>query len=449
MFSSGRIPSATRRSTSGCRRWAPASTSGAASWRGQAPARDDAGRRHDRELEQQAGGRLAGRGRQLVLRLGAPQRAAGAHASTRPQTHTLASTVGAMNYAATQDLRTAQALPRRAAVLETGPAPSARAQQMFELLEDWRAQGSSRLDADLNGTIDHPGAAIMDKAWPKFADAVMGPVLGPQLDDLAILMGRDNAANNQGSAYGSGWYGYVEKDLRHVLGPPGRRAVQDAVLRQRGPGDVPRLAVGGARAGGGRARGRAGQPEPGRLARRRRGREDLLLARLPVHHDALDQPAHVPAGHQLLGPPLGLAHERRASGPGASARAAPPRPARLTLRPRDTARAMSQENVELIRGAFDAFNRRRLGDVRHVLDHDVKFVSRLGAVEGDYSAAHEAYPAPLGQPFGVWPDFTAETSRSPTRWDDQRSVAALGVFASTTVSRGATSRGAGRSGTIR
>ena len=91
---------------------------------------------------------------------------------------------------------------------------------MVELLQDWRAQGSHRLDLDNNGVIDHPGAAILDTAWRGIADAVMGPVLGPQLDDLASLMGRDNRANNQGSSYGSGWYGYIDKDLRTLTGRP-------------------------------------------------------------------------------------------------------------------------------------------------------------------------------------------------------------------------------------
>ncbi len=136
------------------------------------------------------------------------------------QTHTLASTVGAMNYAATQDLRIAQAFKGINAVLGTGGAPSARAQQMLDVLRDWRDQGGSRLDADNNGVIDHPGAAILDQAWTKIADAVMGPVLGPELDDLASIMGRDNKANNQGSSYGGGWYGYVEKDLRSLAGRP-------------------------------------------------------------------------------------------------------------------------------------------------------------------------------------------------------------------------------------
>ncbi len=57
----------------------------------------------------------------------------------------------------------------------------------------------------------------MDAAWPKIADAVMGPVLGPQLGDLARLITRDNKANSQGSSYQSGWYGYVDKDLRTLL----------------------------------------------------------------------------------------------------------------------------------------------------------------------------------------------------------------------------------------
>jgi hypothetical protein len=60
----------------------------------------------------------------------------------------------------------------------------------------------------------------MDVAWPKIADAVMSPVLGPQLDVLAGLVTRDNGANSQGSSYGSGWYGYVDKDLRNLLGQP-------------------------------------------------------------------------------------------------------------------------------------------------------------------------------------------------------------------------------------
>ena len=166
----------------------------------------------------------------------------------------------------------------------------------------------------------------MDKAWPKIADAVMGPVLGPQLGDLASLMSRDNRANNQGSAYNSGWYGYVDKDLRTLAGRPVAGRFKTRFCGDGRPGHVPRLAVGGARPGRRwSSRTSSANPNPDDLAGGRHGREDLLLAGLPADHDALDQPAHVPAGDQLLEPPLGLAYERRASGPGASARAAPPR----------------------------------------------------------------------------------------------------------------------------
>jgi acyl-homoserine lactone acylase PvdQ len=142
------------------------------------------------------------------------------HAVARRSTHSLGSLVAAMNRAATQDLRSAADLPAIKAVLQTGSAPSPREQQMLDLLDRWRTEGSSRLDRDLDGKIDAPGAAIMDAAWPRIADAVMSPVLGPQLADLASLISRDNKANSQGSSYGSGWYGYLDKDLRSLLGQP-------------------------------------------------------------------------------------------------------------------------------------------------------------------------------------------------------------------------------------
>ncbi len=153
----------------------------------------------------------------------------------RVQTHTLGSVVAAMNRAATQDLRAAKVMRGISAVLDGTAAPSPRDQQMLDLVEQWRSSGSSRLDRDNDGKIDDPGAAIMDKAWDKIADAVMSPVLGPQLGELASLIGRDDASNNQGSSYISGWYGYVDKDLRRLA----HRSVADAfTTRFCGEGDI-------------------------------------------------------------------------------------------------------------------------------------------------------------------------------------------------------------------
>jgi acyl-homoserine lactone acylase PvdQ len=134
--------------------------------------------------------------------------------------YTLATVVGAMNKAATQDLRVMRVWPAIRAVLDTGPAPSARAEEAAALVDSWRASGGSRLDRDLDGKVDAPGAAIMDAAWPGIADAVLSPILGPLVDRLARLMGRSDDANPDGSSYASGWYGYVDKDLRALLGSP-------------------------------------------------------------------------------------------------------------------------------------------------------------------------------------------------------------------------------------
>jgi acyl-homoserine lactone acylase PvdQ len=139
-------------------------------------------------------------------------------ALTGQRKHTLTSVAGAMNKAATQDLRVMRVWPTIRAVLQTGSAPSARAEAAAALVDAWRTAGGSRLDRELDGKIDDPGAAVMDAAWPRLADAVMAPVLGPLVDRLAELMGRSDDAGPDGSAYNSGWYGYVDKDLRTLLG---------------------------------------------------------------------------------------------------------------------------------------------------------------------------------------------------------------------------------------
>jgi acyl-homoserine lactone acylase PvdQ len=131
--------------------------------------------------------------------------------------HTPTSVVAAMNVAATKDLRASRVWPTIAAVLTTGPAATIRAQRMADILDSWWQSGGSRLDRNLDGKVDDPGAAILDTAWPKLADAVLRPILGPLLPRLAELEPRDDGPDNQGSAYDAGWYSYVHKDLRLLL----------------------------------------------------------------------------------------------------------------------------------------------------------------------------------------------------------------------------------------
>ena len=133
---------------------------------------------------------------------------------------TLPQVVNAMNAAATQDIRSVVVEPTLTQVLRGAPAPSPRDQKLLDILDAWSNAGSSRLDKDLDGKIDDPGAAIMDAAWPKIADAVLSPVIGPLTGELATLVSRNNQANSGGSAYAAGWYGYVWKDLRSLIGQP-------------------------------------------------------------------------------------------------------------------------------------------------------------------------------------------------------------------------------------
>ena len=127
----------------------------------------------------------------------------------------LASVTSAMNAAATQDVRAIDTVPLLKRVLKGSQAPSARAQQMLDLLVAWRNDGGNRLDLDNDGKIDNPGAAVMDGSWTNIANAFMQPRLGTQLDELATLFSRFDLP--PGGQY-SGWYQYFDRDINALLG---------------------------------------------------------------------------------------------------------------------------------------------------------------------------------------------------------------------------------------
>ncbi len=138
----------------------------------------------------------------------------------RTQKHTPASLVGAMNVAATQDLRVVRVWPAVRAILDRGAAPTEQARAVASLIDTWLQEGGSRLDADLDGKIDAPGAVVLDEAWKRLTDAVLSPRLGPLVSDLDALAARDDPPARGGSAYGYGWFSYLEKDLRTLAGKP-------------------------------------------------------------------------------------------------------------------------------------------------------------------------------------------------------------------------------------
>jgi hypothetical protein len=86
-------------------------------------------------------------------------------------------------------------------------AQSPRAQSAAQLVDDWQAQGASRLDRDLDGSIDNPGAAVLEAAWPRIGDAVLTPVLGPLVPRLCQVNADHDEPGPNGNGFGGGWYG--------------------------------------------------------------------------------------------------------------------------------------------------------------------------------------------------------------------------------------------------
>jgi acyl-homoserine lactone acylase PvdQ len=137
----------------------------------------------------------------------------------------LASVTAAMNAAATQDVRAIDTVPLLKKLLKGTKAPNALAQRMLDLMVAWSKAGGSRLDVDLDGKIDDPGAAVMDGSWDRIADALMRSRLGPQLDELDELFSRFDLP--PGGQY-DGWYQYFDRDIRELLGMKVKKPFENA-----------------------------------------------------------------------------------------------------------------------------------------------------------------------------------------------------------------------------
>ncbi len=139
---------------------------------------------------------------------------------------TLASVTAAMNAAATQDVRAIDTVPLLKKLLKGSKAPNDQAKRMLDLLIAWSKAGGSRLDLDLDGKIDDPGAAVMDGSWDRIADAFMRPRLGDQLlDELDEIFSRFDLPP---SGQYDGWYQYFDRDIRELLGMKVKQPFENA-----------------------------------------------------------------------------------------------------------------------------------------------------------------------------------------------------------------------------
>jgi acyl-homoserine lactone acylase PvdQ len=131
--------------------------------------------------------------------------------------------IDAMEEAGTTDLRGTQVLPYMLRVIRQGPGGvPGDLQASVDALQLWSDQGAHRRDADHNNQYDRWGEVkTMDAWWPLALDATFKPTLGDDLfNNLKGAIGFDDIPREQGSAYQKGWYGFMQKDLRDLLGDP-------------------------------------------------------------------------------------------------------------------------------------------------------------------------------------------------------------------------------------
>jgi acyl-homoserine lactone acylase PvdQ len=123
--------------------------------------------------------------------------------------------------AATADLRGTTVYPwiRRA----IGTPTDAKQSQALGLLDAWSKSGAQRRDTNGDGIDEEsPAIVLMDAWWPRLLRAMFQPRLGKALVDK--IDERVNPFPTRGTStfFFDGWFNYVQKDLRRVLGKAGR-----------------------------------------------------------------------------------------------------------------------------------------------------------------------------------------------------------------------------------
>ncbi len=124
--------------------------------------------------------------------------------------------------AAHEDLRATSLLPLLLQILKPTGDPN------VAKLEAWLNAGGRRTETSPGSKVyQHADAIrILDAWWPKLVEAMFKPALGAELyGSLTNALGVDESPSDhgqphKGSAFQYGWWGYVSKDLRSVLGQP-------------------------------------------------------------------------------------------------------------------------------------------------------------------------------------------------------------------------------------
>ncbi|WP_327178049.1 penicillin acylase family protein [Streptomyces sp. NBC_01335] len=152
---------------------------------------------------------------------------------------TRAQLVKAMEDAAATDLRAEEVLPEILRVIDSAAVTDPALSATVEQLRAWAASGSERREPSKGaGTYDRATAIrVLDAWWPLLVEGVFQPKLGTaayqaltavapinespsggQNGSGAVGTGIAAAQAHKGSSFQHGWWSYLDKDLRAVLG---------------------------------------------------------------------------------------------------------------------------------------------------------------------------------------------------------------------------------------
>lgn len=144
---------------------------------------------------------------------------------------TRASLTRAMADAAVSDLRGEDVLPELLAVIGSAPVTDPQEATAVQQLTAWSQDGAKRLETSPGSHTyaDADAIRVMDAWWPLLVRGEFQPGLGSDLygalaADLTVdespSAGHGPTGSHAGSAFQYGWWSYVDKDLRRVLGRP-------------------------------------------------------------------------------------------------------------------------------------------------------------------------------------------------------------------------------------
>ncbi|MFF2202575.1 penicillin acylase family protein [Streptomyces sp. NPDC058145] len=137
--------------------------------------------------------------------------------------------VQAMADAALADLRAEDVLPELLRVIGSSPVTDSTAAAAVSKLQAWVTAGARRTETSAGSRkyADADAIRILDAWWPLLVKAEFEPGLGSDLytaftDNLPVdeapSAGHGPTGSHAGSSFQYGWWSYVDKDIRAVLG---------------------------------------------------------------------------------------------------------------------------------------------------------------------------------------------------------------------------------------